>query len=394
MLGIDVLAEQGFAVLAGQRVGLLTHDAARTRGGEPTWSVLHRAPEVRLVALFAAEHGLDGKAPASAIIKDHTHVPTGLPVYSLYGNARRPTARLLAQIDVMVIDLQDIGSRSYTFVSAMREALEASLLAGISVVVLDRPNPLGGMKVDGPGVDPDLRSYVGAFPVPYVHGLTMGELARFAFAHESVLKLDEAQRVAARLTVVPMRGWRRDMRWADTGLEWHATSPYIQNVDAAEGYPMTGLGCILGGWAHGVGRDQPFRGLSFRGRTADALAKELNALGIPGVAFRKIDVVGRDGKTLHGTVVDVTDWDALRPTELNFHLMRLACAWNPQNPFRAATKTEEQIFNRHVGSHAWWQALRRDGAKVDVRAFVDRWAAEATAFRERTTPIRIYPDPS
>ncbi len=391
MLGVDVLAGQHFAPLAGKRVGLLTHDAARSRGGEPTWSVLHRAPQVNLVALFAAEHGLDGKAPASAIIKDHAHPQTGLPVYSLYGNARRPTARLLKEFDALVIDLQDIGTRSYTFISAMREALEACVLAGVEVVVLDRPNPLGGVKVSGPMVDDEWRSYVGAFPVPYVHGLTIGELARLALASENVLKIDAGQRASARLVVVPMRGWKRAMRWADTGLRWWPTSPYIQNVDTVEGYPMTGLGCILGGWTHGVGREQPFRGLGFRGKPAGQLVEELSALGIPGLGFRKVEVPGSDGKKLHGTVVDITDWDAVRLTELSFHMMRLACVWNGTNPFRAASKAEEQVFNRHVGSSAWWLALRRDGGRVDVRAFVDAWEAEAAAFRERSRAVWIYP---
>ncbi|MGH8021149.1 MAG: DUF1343 domain-containing protein, partial [Opitutaceae bacterium] len=377
MLGVDVLASQRFAAIAGKRVALLTHDAARNRSGEPTWSVLYRAPEVDLVALLVAEHGLDGKAPASAIIRGDTHSRTGLPVYSLYGDTRRPTSRLLKQFDTLVIDLQDIGTRSYTFISAMREALEACVLAGVEVVVLDRPNPLGGVKVSGPGVDEEWRSYVGSFPVPYVHGLTIGELARLALRSENVLELDEDQRASARVVIVPMRGWKRAMRWADTGLRWQPTSPYIQDVDTVEGYPMTGLGCILGGWTHGVGRDRPFRGLAFRGKPADQLVKELSALDIPGLGFRKVEVAGANGKKLHGTVVDITDWDAVRLTGLSFHMMRLACVWSGGNPFRSASKVEEQIFNRHVGSSAWWRALRRDGARVDVRAFVDAWEAEA-----------------
>lgn len=392
LLGVDVLEEQGFAVLAGKRVGLLTHAAATSRRGEPTWSVLHRAPSVRLELLFAAEHGLDGRAPASAVIEDGVHGPTGRPVYSLYGKTRRPTAALLRGLDVLVVDLQDIGSRSYTFISAMREALEAGFTAGLEVVVLDRPNPLGGRKVDGPMVDPEWRSYVGAFPVPYVHGLTIGELARLALDTPGVLKLDEAGRAAARLTVVPMRGWRRSMRWPETGLEWRPTSPYLVDFAAVEGYPMTGLGCLLGGFTHGVGREQPFRGLAYRGKTPDALIRELDALAIPGLAFRKVEVVNRDGKRAHGTVVDITDWEALRPTELNFHLMRLACAWGVANPFRSATPAERQIVNRHVGSGAWWEAVARDGARVDVAAHVARFAAEAAAFREASRRWWLYPE--
>lgn len=392
MPGIDVLESQGFAILQGKRVGLLTHDAAASRTGEPTWSVLDRAPGVKLVALFAAEHGIDGRAPASAVIADQVHAPTGKPVHSLYGNARRPPRELLKEIDVMVIDLQDIGSRSYTFISAMRETLEACFNAGVEVVVLDRPNPLGGVKVDGPGVDPEWRSYVGAFPIPYVHGLTVGELARLALGTPGVLQLDDKARAAARLVVVPMRGWRRTMRWPETGLRWRQTSPYIADFAAVEGYAITGLGCILGGWSHGVGREQPFRGIHYRGHTADALVRELNGLGVRGLAFRKIEFVNGERKKVQAVVVDIADWNALRPTELSFHLMRLSCAWSGGNPFKAATKAQRQSFNRHVGSAAWWAALVRDGAKVEVRPFVERWAAEAQTFREASRRFWLYPD--
>ncbi len=392
MLGIDVLDAQHFAALAGKRVGLLSHAAAVNRAGEPTWSVLYRAPEVNLVALFGAEHGFDGTLPASVIIPDSVHRPTGLPLYSLYGRTRRPTKAMLQKIDVLVIDLQDIGSRSYTFVSAMCEALEACVIAGVEVVVLDRPNPLGGRKVDGPPIDPEWRSYVGELPVPYVHGLTIGELARLALATPGALNLDDKQRADARLTVVPMRGWNRAMRWPDTGLKWRATSYYISDFDAVEGYAMLGLGCQLGAWRHGVGQDHPFRGLYYPHKHAGELARDLNALRLPGIGFHKVDVVNDTGKKLHGVLVDITDWDALRPTEISFHLMRLACAWSGSNPFRAASKSEMQSFNRHTGSEAFWQAITRDGAHVDVAAFVARWTRQAQAFREFSRRFWLYPD--
>jgi len=392
MVGLDVLEAQGFRAIAGRRVGLLTHAAACNRAGEPSWEVVARAPGTTLVMLFAAEHGLDGKAPASTVIADQARGPGGVPAYSLYGKSRRPTSQLLKQIEVMVVDLQDIGSRSYTFISAMREALEACFNAGVEVVVLDRPNPLGGVKVDGPGVDPEWRSYVGAFPIPYVHGMTMGELARFALGTPGVLKIDDKVRAAAHLTVVPMRGWRRSMRWPDTGLTWRQTSPYIRDFASVEGYAITGLGCLVGDWAHGVGRDDPFRGLYSPGRSADVLVKDLMALGVRGLAFRKVERLNAAGKKTQGVIVDITDWDALRPTELSFHMMRLACAWGRKNPFTNATPQEKQIFIRHVGSAAWWHALVREGAKVDVAGQVARWEAAAREFREQSRPFRMYLD--
>lgn len=391
MPGVDVLADQQFRLLGGRRVGLLTHDAARNRRGEPTWSVLHRAPQVNLVALFAPEHGLDGKTPASAIVEDQRHKPTGLPLYSLYGRTRRPTREMLDKIGVMVVDLQDIGSRSYTFAAAMRETLEACLAAEKPVVILDRPNPLGGLKVDGPMVDPEWRSYVSAFPVPYVHGLTMGELARFALEKPGALDLNEERRTKAQLIVVPMRGWTRNMRWPDTGLRWFPTSPYVREFSAVEGYPITGLGCMIGGFKHGVGNDDPFRGLSFPGMRADDLIKQLTALGIHGLSFQKVEPLAANGRKLEGVFVQIDDWDALRPTELSFHLMKLACLWAKRNPFTAATADEKQSFNRHVGSTAWWKAVTTEGGRVSVRRFVDGWEAQARAFQQRSRSIWLYP---
>jgi uncharacterized protein YbbC (DUF1343 family) len=179
MLGIDVLEAEGFATVKGKRLALLTHPAGVNRKGVPTVEVLHRAAGVKLVALFGPEHGIYGDAPASAKIADTTDKRTGLPVYSLFP-PRRPTKAMLKDIDALVIDLQDIGTRSYTFAAAMRWAMEGCFENNIEVIVLDRPNPLGGLKVDGPPLDPQWArvNYVGAFRVPYVHGLTIGELAR------------------------------------------------------------------------------------------------------------------------------------------------------------------------------------------------------------------------
>src|SRR5581483_5127724 len=208
MLGIDVLAAENFATLAGKRVGLLTHPAGVNRQGISTIDVLRRAPNVNLVALFGVEHGVYGELPAEKIYPDHIDPRTGLMIRSLYnGSSRKPTRAQLKGIDALVIDLQDIGTRSYTFISAMKLAMEACFENGVQVVVLDRPNPLGGLKVDGPLLDPQWTSYVGEFHVPYVHGLTIGELALMAKEAPGVLDVPEAVRARGKLTIIPMRGW-------------------------------------------------------------------------------------------------------------------------------------------------------------------------------------------
>lgn len=392
MLGIDVLEEMHFAPILGKRVGLLTHSAGVNRAGVLTIDVLRRAPAVRLVALYCVEHGLYGDAPASEIIQDHTDRRTGLPVLSLYnGKSRKPTAAQLAGIDTLVIDLQDIGSRSYTFVSAMRLAMEACFENGKEVVVLDRPNPLGGMKVDGPPLDKEWMSYVGMWRVPYVHGLTIGELAQIGKRVPGYLQVTDAVRERGRLTVVPMKGWRRSMRWPETGLTFVPTSPYVPDFEATVGYAMTGLGCQIGGFTHGIGRDHPFRGLGFKGKKPEEIVAALSALNIPGLGFRVLTITGPDGKPVRGAYVDVRDWNAWRPTELSFHLMRLACVWSPPNPFLAASPTQAQLFNKHTGSTAWWQAITRDGSRVDVAAFVNEWSQRAATFQQVSRRYWLYP---
>jgi len=390
MLGIDVLESEGFAAVRGKRIGLLTHPAGINCRGVSTIDVLRRAPGVKLVALFAPEHGLYGVEEND--FGDTIDRRTGLPVYSLHGrNSRKPTPRMLRGLDALVIDLQDIGVRSYTFASAMKLAMEACFENRVEVIVLDRPNPLGGLKVDGPLLDADLVSYVGAFRVPYVHGLTIGELARMAASAPGILAIPDAVRAKGRLTIVPMRGWRRSMRWPDTGLTFVPTSPKVTDFAAVVGYAMTGLGCEIGGFSHGIGRFYPFRGLSFKGRTAEQLERELNALRLPGIKFARVSVPDANGKTATGVYVEVTDWDAWRPTELSFQLMRLACKWSPRNPFVNVPPDKASLFLKLVGSRAWWNAIRLEAAKINVEAFVAEWHRRALLYQQQSRRYWIYP---
>ncbi len=390
MLGIDTLEAEGFAAVRGKRIGLLTHPAGVNRRGESTVTVLQRAPDTRLVCLFAPEHGLYGTDKASAQIEDSTDPRTGLPVYSLHGRNRKPTPAQLQGLDALVIDLQDIGVRSYTYNVVMRYAMDSCVRQGVEIIVLDRPNPLGGEIVDGPLLDRANFSGVGAFPMPYVHGLTLGELARWAAATPGLLDAPEEKRAAARLTVVPMRGWRRSMRWPDTGLTFVATSQNVPDFRAVVGYAALGLGCESSGFTHGLGTPHPFRSLAFKGKTSARIEKDLVALKLPGLKFRTI--AGADAGEKSGTRVwvEVSDWTTWRPTELSFHLHRLACRYQPPNPFAKLTGTAARSFVIHVGSTAWWQALQKDGAKVDVDAFLKRWRTEADAFRESTRPFHLY----
>jgi len=386
MLGIDVLASEGFARLKGLRCGLVTHRAGVNGLGQRTADVLARAPGVKLVKLFGPEHGIDGVAKADVSVGHAKDARTGLPVYSLYGATRRPTPEMLSGLDVIVIDFQDIGARSYTYISCMRYVIEAcfSLPRPVRVVVLDRPNPLGGDKVDGPFLDRKWRSYVGAYETPYVHGLTIGEIARWAVATPGVLELDEATRRRGTLEVVNLRGWRRSMTWNLTGLNWTATSPMINSSKAALGYAMSGLGCMDSGFSHSSNADQNFRFLTYpRRKAADLMAAFGNA--VPGLVLQPQQQA--DGT--QGVYLAVGDWPQLRPTAISLFMLRQACAWAP-NPFVGLSTGKRELFIKHLGSEAFFDELRTQGARIDLARWMKRWDGDAAAFRARTAPFRLY----
>jgi uncharacterized protein YbbC (DUF1343 family) len=396
MLGIDVLEAEGFKAIAGKKLGLLTHRAGVNRRGESTINVLRRAPQSKLICLFAPENGLEGTTKSATHFGDAIHGPTGLPVYSLYGLNKRPTPAQLKNLDAVVVDLQDIGARSYTFISWMRYTMEACFEAGIEVIILDRPNPLGGLKVDGPGLDPEWMSDVGAFRVPYVHGLTMGELATMAKQAPRVLRVKESVRAKGRLTVVPMRGWNRAMQWPDTELPWVQTSPQITNFDAVVGYAMIGLGCEQNAWRQvalpaGFRADYPTRGISYPKKTPEEIIAALEPFRIPGIRFVKRETRTPEGKPLVGVFVEVVDWDAWRPTELSFYMHKIAEKWSPLKVFAALTGPQQRTFQIHVGSTAWYEALSKEGMRVDVASFVKNWSERAAIYQLNSKKYWLYP---
>lgn len=390
MLGIDVLESRKFAPIAWKKVGLLTHPAGVNRFGTSTIDVLRRARNVKLVALFGPEHGIYGNEKAEVPILDRIDSRTGLPVYSLYGKYRKPTPQMLKNIDVLVIDLQDIGSRSYTYVSCMLRAMEACFENGKPVVVLDRPNPLGGIKVDGPGLDIQFKSYVGMFQVPYVHALTIGELARLAKYTKNAMEITSKEQQNGKLTVIPMSGWKRSMLWTDTGLRWVGTSPAVPTVAAAMGYPMTGLGCQLGGFQHGYGTQYPFRFLTFKGKTPEQVETALRRCQIRGISYKKTSAKNARGEKIDGVYVLITDWNSLNVTELSFHMMRLACQWGGRGVFANVAESQKSLFNKHTGSQEWWNEISKKGKDADVKKFVDKWKRQALAFREESKKFHLY----
>ena len=390
-LGIDQLKTADFRPLWGKRVGLLTHPAGVDHRGITTLKLLHNAPKVRLVALFGPEHGIYGNEKANQPVLDKTDALTGLPVYSLYGKYRKPTPSMLANLDCMVIDLQDIGVRSYTYISCMRLALEACFESGVSVMILDRPNPLSGLLIDGPLLEEKWRSYVGTFPLPYLHGMTIGELAIMAKKEPGWLSIPPQTIRKGALTIIPMKGWQRNFYWPQTGLKWVPTSPYIPSLSAVLGYAMVGLGGQINAFSHGIGTPHPFRLLQYRGKSPHTIQKALTNLKIPGLSFPLRSYKNRRNQTVIAPYVRVDSWKSLRPTQISFAMMLLACRWeSPKNPYKAVDQNQAKLYNKHVGSSLWWEQLKQKGENTPLELFLKKWEKEAKNFQQYSKKYWIY----
>ena len=340
--GIEVLRDNGFAPLVGKKVGLVTNPSGVDSHLNSTIDILFSAPGVDLVALFGPEHGVRGDAYAGAKVEDASDPQTGVPVYSIYGKNREPSAEMLKGIDVMVYDIQDVGTRSYTFISTLGLVMRACAKLGIEVVVLDRPNPLGGNKVEGCITEPGFFSFVSEFAIPYVYGLTVGELAQLI--NEEGLNCGEKgdqEPLKCKLTVVPMEGWTRDMLYADTELPWILPSPNIPTGRSAIDYPASGICgefnaadylCI------GVGYTLPFQVFAAEWITdADKFRDYLIQCNIPGVDFRPIHFKPMfgplQGKLIHGVQFNFYDYEAAPLTLIQFYVMQAANELYDKNPF-------------------------------------------------------------
>ncbi|MCQ2198552.1 MAG: DUF1343 domain-containing protein [Paludibacteraceae bacterium] len=316
--GIEVLREQNFEILKGKRVGLLTNATGVDAELKSTIDILHESENVNLVALFAPEHGVRGDVYAGGTVSSSKDTRTGLPVRSLYGKTKRPTAEMLKDIDVMVYDIQDIGSRSYTFISSMGKVMDACGEYGKEVVVLDRPNPLGGNRVEGPLVSEGYFSFISQFSIPYIYGLTCGELA-------NLLNEEGHIKHRCKVTVVEMKNWKRDMSFEDTGLPWVLTSPAIPTSDSPYFYPLSGIVGELNALSIGVGYTLPFQTFAAPWINADSLAMNMNSLRLEGIKFRPIVYKPFSAiyanKVVGGVQVYVTDKIKARLTEVQFHII-------------------------------------------------------------------------
>ena len=383
--GVEVLKETGFKVLQGKRIGLITNPTGVDNQLKSTIDILHEAPGLHLVALYGPEHGVRGDVYAGDKVDTFTDPNTGVPVYSLYGSTRKPTPEMLEGVDALVYDIQDIGCRSYTYISTMYLAMQAAAENGIEFIVLDRPNPLGGLKVEGCLVEEGFFSFVSQLKVPYVYGLTCGELALLI---NSEFMGDKP----CKLTVVKMKKWRRKMTFDDTGLPWVPASPHIPFAHSACFYPVSGILGELGYLSIGVGYTLPFEIFAAEWIDAEQFAKALNAKRLPGIVFRPIHLkpyysVGQ-GKNLHGVQVYLRDFDKARLSDVQFHVMEVAAQLYPDKKvFDHADENRFEMFDKVCGTDFIRKEFSKNHCFADIQSY---WTKDEASFGKLAKKYYLY----
>lgn len=390
--GIEVLRDRGFDILIGKRIGLVTNPSGVDRYLNSTVDILYNAPGVELVALYGPEHGVRGDVYAGGKVSDTKDEATGLPVYSLYGATRKPTPEMLEGIDVMVYDIQDVGVRSYTFISTLGLVMEACAAKDIEVVVLDRPNPLGGNKIEGCYVEQPFNSFVSQYRIPYVYGLTVGELAEL-INEEGLNRGQKGNQNPAkcRLKVVPMEGWTRDMLYEDTGLPWVLPSPNIPFKDTPMYYAAAGVcGELYGFMNIGIGYTLPFQLFGALWLDPVKLKERLDSYNLPGISFRTIWFKpfsgSQKGELVKGLQYFFTDYEKARITETQFYVMQAVAELYPdKKAFEVITGYG--LFDKVCGT----DYVRLEFAKrYKVADIQEYWRKDEDSFRTLSQRYHIY----
>ena len=390
--GIEVLRDRGFEGLKGKRVGLVTNPSGVDRYLNSTVDILYNAPGVELVALYGPEHGVRGDVYAGGHVTDTKDEATGLPVYSIYGSTRKPTPEMLEGIDVMVYDIQDVGVRSYTFISTLGLVMEACAEKDIEVMVLDRPNPLGGNKIEGCYVESDFFSFVSQYEIPYVYGLTVGELA-VMINEEGMNRGQKGNQDPAhcKLTVIPMEGWTRDMLYEDTALPWVLPSPNIPFKETPMYYAAAGVcGELYGFMNIGIGYTLPFQVFGATWLDPEKLKSRLESYSLPGVSFRTIYFKpfsgSQKGQLVKGLQYFFTDYESARITETQFYVMQAVAELYPdKKAFEIISGYG--LFDKVCGTDYVRTEFQKRYDFTDIK---DYWRKDEEAFRELSQRYYIY----
>lgn len=380
LLGVDVLLSEKTALVKGKKVGLITNASGLTSQYKSTIDVLHEHPDIELAALFGPEHGIRGDIFAGKHVEGYVDERSGLHVHSLYGKTRRPNAEMLKGLDVLIYDIQDIGSRAYTFIYTMAYAMEAAQEHGLQFIVLDRPNPLGGNRVEGNVLDPRFSSFVGLYPIPIIYGMTVGELAQF-FNEEFEIHCD--------LAVVPMQGWRREMKWEDTGLFWIPTSPHIPHAKTALFEVVTGYVGELGAFCEGVGYTQPFELIGAPWMKGNEVADVLNSRKLGGVFFRPIYFrpyyFNFKDQECQGVQIHITDESLFKPTHVQIHILEVLCKLYPR---QGILKTERiKMFDKVCGTDQIRLGIERGET---AEAIIATWETDLKKFMAVRAKYLLY----
>ncbi len=378
-LGIEVLLSKGEPGLEGKRLGLITNPSGVDSRLVMTADLLARDPRWKLVQLFSPEHGVRGDVLAGDKVHSSVDQSTGLPVESLYGDQRAPSATALSRVDALLFDIQDVGSRTYTYISTLGEVMRAAAAAKKPLYVLDRPNPIGGVLFEGPVIEEGFRSFIGYGPMPVSHGMTVGEVARF-FQRELALDLD--------LHVIAMTGWRRTMTWSDTGLPWVPTSPHIPHAISAQVYIATGMiGGISKNVNDGVGWTAPFETLAAEFIDARAFRAELESAALPGVSFREVHYTPtyhrHKGLNLHGVQLHLTQASEFRPLRTSLTILcTLQRMYGDE-----LTLEDAPVLGRHWGTLSVFDSLRAGKSAAEIEA---AWQPLLADFEKRRALALIY----
>lgn len=384
MVGSEVLmTEEHVTILTGKKIGLITNHTAVTSRMQSTYDLLKRQAKksnYSIVALFAPEHGIKGDVYAEKNVEDEIHVE-GIPVYSLHGKSQRPNDQMLKNIDLLIYDIQDIGSRAYTYVTTLFYVMEEAAKRKIPVVVLDRPNPMNGLIIDGPMLKEKWRSILGYVNVPYCHGMTVGELAQL---------FNGEYKVGCNLHVIPMKGWNRRMSFHDTGLNWIPTSPNIPEASTALFYPTTGFLGELTIVNIGIGYTLPFKLVGAPWIKAERFAQTLNNQKFPGVHFEPFYYRPFYGKFAHedcqGILIVITNTEVYKPVTTQYMIMGILKSLYPKEFKEAilAAKGREGIFCKANGTDEVYKIITEVPHIVwPLKTLHQKEREEFTAIRQR-----------
>lgn len=365
ILGNERITKDFSYLIDGKRIGLVTNQTGVNADMVKTVDLLYNYPKATLTSIYSPEHGLDGKAKAGAYVDSYTDTRLNLPVYSLYGKTREPSKAMLENVDVLLFDMQDIGSRTYTYISTLNYVMRAAAKHGKTVVVLDRPNPLGATIVDGYIAEDKYLTFVGVDNLPIQHGMTVGELAQFF-----------NRKIHCQLTIVPMQNYSRSMLWQDTGLTFVATSPNIPNITSAFGYIATGMG-----EGTTVGQGDKFTWVGAKGLNSETFSNALNAAGLPGVSFRP-ETKGSRG----GARMTITDYRTFNPTKTAIYVLTIANAQKKLNvPVESGGKIP--MFEKIWGGTKFGVALKNGYSAEQV---IQSYQSELQAFKLERQKYLIY----